>query len=379
MNGIEILEKLYNDTIQIYETHKEVTFPEAISGDVNVLIQAIDKNKSIVSALVTSLLMKICTPNQDIRLHRVDFEGGYSARSLDTNITTPFFKKHFPRYANKESGFLTLATRERIAWTKTEGQALKIRNRIVKNSFLSLLDAVQNNTLDASQILVYLFYRLHILSLHYKQIFDDAINTSKYTNVLNIHTILTMMEKHFSLPLSSRLPVIAMYSLYELLLPVFETYRGKELRPLNVHTSSDKHGYGDIEVWNIDNTPFEMIEIKHNISIDRNLIFDVIKKSQNTTIQRYYILTTAKDNFTSKEEELFINKFVLSIKNDTGIDIIPNGIYASMKYYLRFVADYKQFIHIYTKNLIVDADNSAEIRDFHITEWKNIIKEYSVE
>jgi DNA (cytosine-5)-methyltransferase 1 len=187
-----------------------------------------------------------------------------------------------------------------------------------------------------------------------------------------------MIERHFSLPVSSRLPVIAMYSLYELLLPVFEIYRGKILRPLNVHTASDKHGYGDIEVWNADNTPFEMIEIKHNIPIDRNLIFDVIKKSQNTTIQRYYILTTAKDNFISKDEEFYINKFVLSIKNDTGIDIIPNGIYTSMKYYLRFVSDYKQFIHTYTKNLIVDAGNSAEIQNFHIEKWRNILKEHSL-
>jgi hypothetical protein len=109
------------------------------------------------------------------------------------------------------------------------------------------------------------------------------------------------------------------------------------------------------------------------------LTFNVIKKSCNTTIKRYYILITAKDNFTSKEEETYINNFVLSIKNDTGIDIIPNGIYASMKYYLRFVSDYKQFIHVYTKNLIIDADNSAEVRDFHISEWKNILKEHSIE
>jgi DNA (cytosine-5)-methyltransferase 1 len=376
MNRIEILEKLYSEAVQIYETQEEVTFSGTIAGNVNVLIEAIDKNKSIVSALVTSLLTKICVPEQDIRLHRVDFEGGYSARSLDTDVTTPFFKKHFPRYANKESGFLTLATRERIAWTKDAGQALKIRRQNVKDSFLNIIDAAQNNSIDASQTLVYLFYKLHTLSLQYRQIFDDAINASNYTNILNINTILVMMEKHFSLPVSSRLPVIALYSLYELLLPVFKTYREKILRPLNVHTASDKHGYGDIEVWNADNTPFEMVEIKHNIPIDRNLIFDVVKKSQNTTIQRYYILTTAKNNFVSKEEESYINKFILSIKNDTGIDIIPNGIYTSMKYYLRFIANYEQFIHVYTKNLIVDASNSAEIRDFHIAEWKNILKEH---
>jgi len=378
MNEQNILEKLYNEAIQLYETQEDITFSEIITRNVNTLIEAIDKNKSIVSALVTSLVTKICAPNQDIRLHRVDFKGGYSARSLDTDITTPFFKKHFPRYANKESGFLTLATRERIAWKKDEGQALKIRKQNVKDSFLNILDVAQNNIVDAKEVLTYLFYKLHILSLEYKQIFDDAINASNYTSILNINTILAMIERHFSLPLSSRLPVIAMYSLYELLLPVVETYKGKILRPLNVHTASDKHGYGDIEVWNVDNTPFEMIEIKHDIPIGRNMIFDVIKKSQNTTIQRYYVLTTAKDNFISKDEECYINKFVLATKNDTGIDIIPNGIYTSMKYYLRFISSYKQFINTYTKNLIIDASNSAEIQDIHIEEWEHILKEHSI-
>jgi DNA (cytosine-5)-methyltransferase 1 len=209
--------------------------------------------------------------------------------------------------------------------------------------------------------------------------FDETIEMEQYANVININIILAMIERHFSLSFNSRLPIIAMYSMYELLLPVCGIYKEKILRPLNVHTASDKHGYGDIEVWNNDNTPFEMLEIKHNIPIERNLIFDIVKKSRNTTIRRYYILTTAKDNVTSKDEELYINKFVLSIKNDTGLDIIPNGIYTSMKYYLRFVSDYQQFIHVYTKNLIVDASNSAEIQNIHIEEWKTILKEHSIE
>ncbi len=52
--------------------------------------------------------------------------------------------------------------------------------------------------------------------------------------------------------------------------------------------------YGDIEIWNDDETPFEMVEIKHNIAINRNLIFDVAKKTENTTVKRYYVLTTLK-------------------------------------------------------------------------------------
>jgi DNA (cytosine-5)-methyltransferase 1 len=44
------------------------------------------------------------------------FINGYSARVLDTKVTTPFLKSKFPKYANKETAFLTKATRAEIIW-----------------------------------------------------------------------------------------------------------------------------------------------------------------------------------------------------------------------------------------------------------------------
>ena len=172
--------------------------------------------------------------------------------------------------------------------------------------------------------------------------------------------------------------LIAIYSVYQKLFKMVKRYDGKILGQLNVHTSSDKHGFGDIEVWNEDGTPFEMVEIKHKIPINRDLIFDLVKKSQNTTIQRYYILTTYKENFSSKDEEEYINKFILKIKRDSGLEIIANGIFQSLKYYLRFIDDYKNFIKAYTNNLIGDAKNSTEVKEVHITEWQKILKEHHI-
>ncbi|MDR2651078.1 MAG: hypothetical protein LBC68_02010, partial [Prevotellaceae bacterium] len=206
----------------------------------------------------------------------------------------------------------------------------------------------------------------------------DAINTSDFIDIININSVLAMLRQHFSMKLSSRLPVIAIYSIYEQLFQQVKRYENKILRPLNVHTSADKHGYGDIEIWNKDNTPFEMVEIKHNISIDRNLVFDAAKKSENTGIERYYILTTAKENFTSQDEEEFIKKFTLKIQKDTDLDIIANGIFTSLKYYLRFIDNYKEFIKTYTRNLIADSKNSTDIKEFHILKWQKILKEHKL-
>ncbi len=114
MTEKEVLAEAY----QTAKTAEIEQITEEIKADIDVLIEKIGSNKSLVSALVTSLVKKIVTPTQDIRLHRTDFENGYSARVLDTQVISPFFKDNFPKYANKESSFLTLATRERIKWTK---------------------------------------------------------------------------------------------------------------------------------------------------------------------------------------------------------------------------------------------------------------------
>jgi DNA (cytosine-5)-methyltransferase 1 len=376
MNQSEILEKLYGQVLKFVRLKKLPEYNKLLTDNIDTLIEKIDKNKSLVSALITSCVKKISNPDQDIRYHRTDFDNGYSARVLDTKITAPFFKKYFPRYANKESAFLTLATRERIAWTKKTGDALKIRNKAVKAAFLEVLDAVENRTVKPQDVIVHTFTKLYGLSLHQGAIFDDTIETSDFVDIININTVLEMLDKHFATKLSSRLPVIAIYSVYEQLIKQINRYNGKILRPLNVHTSSDKHGYGDIEVWNQDNTPYEMVEIKHNISIDRNLIFDIVKKSEKTSIKRYYILTTAKNNFISSKEEKDINKFILKIRNDTGLDIIANGIRYSLKYYLRFIDDCKDFLKSYTNNLVKDAKNSTEVQEFHITAWRDILQEH---
>ena len=101
----QLLETTYTRANKLVTTKQMDYFGEVIMNDIDVLIAYIEKNKSIVSAVVTSLLKKVINPKQDIRLHRVDFKNGYSARSLDTKFVSPFFKKHFPKYANKESAF----------------------------------------------------------------------------------------------------------------------------------------------------------------------------------------------------------------------------------------------------------------------------------
>jgi DNA (cytosine-5)-methyltransferase 1 len=153
-------------------------------------------------------------------------------------------------------------------------------------------------------------------------------------------------------------------------------YKIKKLVPLQVYTSSDKHGFGDIEIYTKDGKPFEIVDIKHNIAIDEYLIFDVIKKISKIKLDRYYVLTIFQNSFKNATEEKKISDIILKIKKERGIDIIVNGILTTLKYYLRFIDNYDDFLKCYTTNIINDAKVSTEIKDFHIEEWNKIRNNY---
>lgn len=372
----EILALNFRKAIAIVDEKRLDKVPTEIAKSVDPLLDRIEFDKSLIQVVITSLLKKMMAPQQDIRLHMKKFTNGYSARVLDTKTTTPFFKEYFPRYANKETAFLTKATRSEIIWNFDEGLKLPFRSKGLIAPFLSLIDKIQKGTINLDQCMVYIFANMYILSKNSQMIFDKTTEAAGVYNVININAIVEMLKKHFESRLSSRLPVIAIYAVYHELFKTLKRYEGKVLRPLNVHTSSDKHGYGDIEIWNQNGTPFEMIEIKHNIPIDRNMIFDVTKKSEATTIARYYVLTTYVNTFQELGEEEYINQLVLKIKQENDLEVIANGIIYSLKYYLRFVENYHDFLKTYTDELIVDAKNSTEVKNFHIENWQEILKKY---
>jgi DNA (cytosine-5)-methyltransferase 1 len=266
-----------------------------------------------------------------------------------------------------------LTTRERIKWTKIEGKNLKIRNVSLKNSFLNIFEQIEVLKQDPKIYLDYLFFRLIELSKIDNKLFKNTekqkLNNGKN---LNIFVLLSMLTEHFNCKNSSRLPVIAIYSIYEVLFNCFTRYENKKLVPLQVHTSSDKHSFGDIEIYTEDDKPFEIVEIKHNIPIDKYMLFDVIKKISDINIDRYYILTTFQNSFKNEKAEKEVYDEILNFKKKRGIDIIANGIITTLKYYLRFVDNYEEFLKCYTKNLIKDSKKSTEIKNFHIQIWNKI-------
>lgn len=75
---------------------------------VEIIMEKAESQKAVIAVLITSLVKKIETPNQDVRYHKKELINGYSGRSFDTAHVTPFIAEKFQRFAMKGgSGWLT--------------------------------------------------------------------------------------------------------------------------------------------------------------------------------------------------------------------------------------------------------------------------------
>jgi DNA (cytosine-5)-methyltransferase 1 len=170
---------------------------------------------------------------------------------------------------------------------------------------------------------------------------------------------------------TARIPVLTIYSVYNLLLPDVKRYAGKKLAPLESHTSPDSRSksLGDIEVRNSDKSPFEAVEVKHLKPVSVDMIRVAFRKIRNTTVNRYYILTTSEPNFDDQDAVL---QKIAEYKKVHSCQIIVNGVMPSLKYYLRLVSNPQVFVDEYTKWLEHEYKRSSGIKKEHLRVWQDI-------
>ncbi|MBL8192974.1 MAG: DNA cytosine methyltransferase, partial [Blastocatellia bacterium] len=128
---------------------------------------------------------------------------------------------------------------------------------------------------------------------------------------------------------------------------------------------------GDIEIKSTDEFPFEAIEIKHLKPISLDIISDVYQKIKNTSIDRYYILTTNEPNFDDKKS---IEQKIIEYSKLHSCQIIVNGVLPSLKYYLRLVSNPELFINKYTYWLEYEYNRASGIKKEHLQVWQEICK-----
>ncbi len=94
MNGQERLEALYNRAPELYEGDGQApNLPAPYDQHCQIIIDRQESNRGVLAVLITLLARKLRTPEQDIRPHQAQLEGGFSGRGLDERVVTPFLRE----------------------------------------------------------------------------------------------------------------------------------------------------------------------------------------------------------------------------------------------------------------------------------------------
>lgn len=339
--------------------------PRTIEDSIVTIIENTPSNKYIFSIVVTSCLKKLLNPEQDIRIAQDNMQNGYSNRSLDQRIVTPFLKRH--NYTHCEaSGLESGRNLERpLPWNLD--YPCNPRGRGNREAFLSLLDFLESSKGDPRKLLEYMLY---LDAMRH----ETAVAVSSAPLESEIAKIMVVFERHFSESSGqgkSRLPVLALYSIYEALVSEMSRYRGVDLLPLERHTTADLRSgsIGDIQL-NKGGEPFEGVEVKSEKPITADMINELPRKFNGRSISRYYILSTFPGSYKPEDEESVFNA-VRSVQASTGCQVIVNGLIKSLWYYMRLLSDPSGILSRYSVLLNSDADIRPEL----ISKWNDILAE----
>lgn len=363
----EKLNEIYNIAIRIYsgKEKKESIEDSLVEDDINTITTNAEKVRGVVAVVTTLMVHKALFPEQDIRYYQQKMKGGFSAGTVDTNFITPFLKdKDFP--APSTTGWLTRTLESSQPYLLDYKPAIKPDT--VKRAFLDLIDKVENKQVDPNEVLKRLFYNLIV-----KRENERLDDLAKPHN-LSIADIISLLREHFTYKYigggsgASRLPVLALYSAYQCMMTQVKRYDGKKLPKLSNHTSADTRSgsIGDIEVLEENGEAFEGVEVKHEIEITTDIIKIAYEKFKSQQTKRYYILTTSNMDAADWDS---INFEIRKIRDIHGCQVIVNGVYSSLTYYLRLLDDTSKFIDYYVENL----KNDETLKFQHKKSWNDIV------
>lgn len=363
LNHREVLQLIYDEAFEcVSNSDDSTTLSEELKENIDYLIQHAERNRGVYTVFLTLVVQKLIDPEQDIRYHQAQLEGGFAGRIKDATYVTPFLRDMgFP--AMSSSGWLTRSLEQPHPYTLDyPGKITPIAS---KEAFLKCVDHVQCKGADSHEVVLYM------LKLLIKQRNSHDIQIAK-PHGLSIANIIKILEKHFTARYSSfgasRLPTLAIYAAYQCMMAEVSRFNGKVLCPLESHTSADSQSgqIGDVQVNYPDGNAFEGIEVKHKIPITVDLIRLAYQKFMIFRTNRYYLLTTA--NMDSADWES-INREIDSIAHTHGCQVIVNGVYSTLKYYLRLLNDPAEFIDHYVE--LLKSDDSIKYEQQKA--WNDIV------
>ena len=350
--------------IALSKTDPKSPVSDTLSFRFREALVALSKNSEKASAaftnIITCLAVKTARPNIDIRYHQVQIQdqtnrpAGFTFRSISEDLVYPWLSRN--KFDGAKSGWQTRTLERPKPYTLNYDENIGS----IKEPFLACFDEVEEMGQSAQDGLAYLL----LLQLSKREGKQMTLSLPKTKDVLLITRIF---KEHFFYKYqmskgASRLPVLALYSVYEIMLSELSRFNNMQLKQLQEHSAADIQtgSLGDIEVVNMSSqNPFEVVEVKHNIGLSDKIIQDVQQKVMSNSVQRYYILTTHA-NCEPKPEQ---TKLIEAIKSLYDCEIIANGVLSSLKYYLRLLSDPSLIFPKYVELLKTDKAIAHEHRE----------------
>ncbi|WP_306148133.1 MULTISPECIES: hypothetical protein [unclassified Roseibium] len=326
--------------------------PESVAADTLELARA---KHAFRGAALTLLAVKHLNPTQDIRAHKSEYAGGFAARTYDTRATIPFLiDKSLPR--SVESHWLTQTLS--FAGPLETTLVLKTQPKKIGPLFIKVVNAANSDetgSLAKSLLTLIIFALIEIRNK------ERVVLTRPKS--LPIVTIEKLLRSHMSVSYKTgapRLPQIAIYAIYRCILEQMDRFSGQQLEALARMKSADRKAgtVGDIVVIE-DGKPIEAVEIKFNQPITLINVLEAIDKVRAESVSRYYLLSTA--GIDSSEQDSILAK-ADEFEKQNGCEIIVNGVFETIKYYLRLLPNTTEFLNYYAEILEKDEDVGYEHR-----------------
>jgi len=360
----ELLLSIHNEALNNKNYSNRLS--KEVLENIEIIANKCFSQKAVFTVLVTLSIYKIKHSEQDIRLHRTEFENGFSGRSFDTKYITPTLKEiGLPSMSS--SGWLTRTLEQSFPYTLDYNA--KIKDIEVKKAFLELINDIQVNNINPQFILIELFRQIIKIQEKDKVKIQPLENPDKLT----ISKIINLLDHQFSFnyqtSYGSKLPVLAFYSIYKIIINEVSRYDNCHLTELGSHTTSDttSNSAGDIEVFK-DDVLFEAIEIKLDVQIDTNILRIAREKIIKHNPKRYYILSYYE---IKKDDETTINEIIEEVKREHGCQIIVNGVMPTLKYYMRLISNLEEFYNNYSELINID----SELKVVHKEKWNDLTME----
>ena len=356
-----ILTDVYDRALSLYQSEEAPpTLPTLYSNQIRVVVDHQEQNKAVLAALITLLVKKLHTPEQDIRRHQAQLEGGFSGRGLDTRVVTPFLQvQRFP-YMQSGSGWLTRSLEQSRPYDLNYPG--NIRPATMKQAFLGLIDGVQCQELSADSVLLGIFMGL----IRFRDRNTNLL-LSRPVN-LSVAQVVDKVSRHLSLQTAgvARLPVLAIHAILTIFAREADRYNSCAILPLEHHNTADTRTdlIGDIHIVDANDALFEGYEVKHNTPISSSLIQTSFAKLRTTPVQRFYILTTHHhDSYAEFEQE------IQQVAQAHGCQLIVNGVDLTLRYYLRLIGSTREFVDAYVTNLETDPSVTFQLKEA----WNEIV------